>query len=228
MPALLTKMSSVPKASVVLATAARSSSAEALSAFRDNAFPPMDSISLTSWRAFSSELEYVNATDAPSAASRRTMPAPIPREPPVTRATLPLNDFVCMWPPKPPGHPLCHVMDCSVQNEHSAGAAHIRANGGKLIPMQPSPIADTSRLLFPSLRFCIVSPSGCFSHLQTRVERRGTGILILPIHCLFLSLPTISCRFIHDSALFLILKGALRGTRGESEDCKQRAISTRS
>ena len=57
MPALLTKMSSVPKASVVLATAARSSSAEALSAFRDSAFPPVDSISLTSWRAFSFELE---------------------------------------------------------------------------------------------------------------------------------------------------------------------------
>src|SRR5260370_33161796 len=58
------------------------------------------------------------------------MPAPMPLEPPVTRATLPLNDFVCMWPPKPPGHPLCHIMDCSVQKEHSAGAAHIRANGG--------------------------------------------------------------------------------------------------
>src|SRR2546422_10601719 len=29
----------------------------------------------------------------------------------------------------------------------------------KLIPIQPSPMADTSRLLFPSLRFCIVSPS---------------------------------------------------------------------
>src|SRR5580704_7632615 len=57
------------------------------------------------------------------------MPAPIPLEPPVTRATLPLNDFVCIWPPKPPGHPLCHIMDYSVQNEHSAGAAHIRANG---------------------------------------------------------------------------------------------------
>src|SRR6266568_902624 len=28
-----------------------------------------------------------------------------------------------------------------------------------LIPMQPSPTAETSRLLFPSLRFCIVSPS---------------------------------------------------------------------
>src|SRR6266404_2022298 len=99
----------------------------------------------------------------------------------------------------------------------------------RLIPMQPSPIADTSRLLFPSLRFCIVSPFGVrFPHLKAKAERRGTGILILPIHCLFLSLPTISCRFIHDSALFLILKGALRGTRGESEDCKQRAISTRS
>src|ERR1700682_5101487 len=56
------------------------------------------------------------------------MPAPIPLEPPVTRATFPLNDFVCIWPPKPPGHPLCHIMDYSVQNEHSAGAAHIRAN----------------------------------------------------------------------------------------------------
>src|SRR6266404_2022294 len=123
MPALLTKMSSVPKASVDLATAARSSLAEALSAFRDNAFPPVDSISLTSWRAFSFELEYVNATDAPSAASRRTMPAPIPLEPPVTRATLPLNDFVCIWPAKPPGHELCHIMDCSVQNETHPHAA---------------------------------------------------------------------------------------------------------
>ena len=57
------------------------------------------------------------------------MPAPIPLEPPVTRATLPLNDFVCIWPPNPPGHALCHIMDCSVQNEHSAGPAHIRTNG---------------------------------------------------------------------------------------------------
>src|ERR1700732_1273165 len=129
MPALLTNMSIVPRASVALATAARSSLAEALSAFSDSALPPADSTSRTSWRALSSEVEYVKATDAPSAASRRTMPAPMPLEPPVTRATLPLNDFVCIWPPKPPGHPLCHIMDCSVQNEHSAGAAHKRANG---------------------------------------------------------------------------------------------------
>ena len=30
-----------------------------------------------------------------------------------------------------------------------------RAVGPKLIPMQPSPMAETSRLPFPSLRFCI-------------------------------------------------------------------------
>src|SRR6266850_8325292 len=96
MPALLTKMSRVPKASAALATAARSSSADPLSAFKDSALPPADSISRSSWRACSSEREHVKATDAPSAASRRTMPAPMPLEPPVTRATLPLNDFACM------------------------------------------------------------------------------------------------------------------------------------
>jgi hypothetical protein len=64
--------------------------------FKDTALPPADSISPTSWRALSSELEYVKATDAPCAASRRTMPAAMPLEPPVTRATLPLNDFVCI------------------------------------------------------------------------------------------------------------------------------------
>ena len=28
----------------------------------------------------------------------------------------------------------------------------------KLMPMQPSPRAETSRLLFPSLRFCMIAP----------------------------------------------------------------------
>src|SRR5580704_11927761 len=95
MPALLTKMSSGPKISAVLVTAARSSWAEALSAFIASALPPADSTSCTSCSAFSSELEKVNATDAPSEASLRTMPAPMPFEPPVTRATLPVNDFSC-------------------------------------------------------------------------------------------------------------------------------------
>jgi hypothetical protein len=35
--------------------------------------------------------------------------------------------------------------------------------------MQPSPIADTSKLLFPSLRFCIASPSS-LSKMFTSVE----------------------------------------------------------
>src|SRR6266849_10719814 len=107
MPALLTKMSRGPKASAVLATAARSSSAEPLSALRDSALSPADSISRTSSRAFSGELKYVKATDAPSAASRRTMPAPMPLEPPVTRATLPLNDFACICHQTPLSHLLC-------------------------------------------------------------------------------------------------------------------------
>src|SRR5258705_8453827 len=35
------------------------------------------------------------------------MPAPMPLEPPVTRATLPLNDFVCICHQNPLSHPLC-------------------------------------------------------------------------------------------------------------------------
>src|SRR5271157_3150983 len=49
----------------------------------------------------------------------------------------------------------------------------------KLIPMQPSPMADTSRLLFPSLRFCISSPSKSeavkrlLSHAVPRASERA-------------------------------------------------------
>src|SRR3984957_18607600 len=68
------------------------SSAEALSALIGRALPPAASISLASCFASSSELNQVNATAAPSEASRLTIPSPIPREPPVTRATLPAND----------------------------------------------------------------------------------------------------------------------------------------
>src|SRR5260370_34424002 len=68
------------------------SSAESLSALIGSALPPASSISLASRFAFSSELKSVNATAAPSEASRLTIPSPIPREPPVTRATLPAND----------------------------------------------------------------------------------------------------------------------------------------
>ncbi len=58
------------------------------------------------------------------------------------------------------------------------------------MPMQPNPTAETSRLPLPSLRFYIASRfSFCdrFAHPHGRLERRGSGIPILPIHCLFLS-----------------------------------------
>src|SRR6202163_727265 len=91
-PALLTKISISPNSFTTWFTVARMSSAEALSALIASALPPAASISLTSRFALSSELKYVNATAAPSEASRLTIPSPIPREPPVTRATLPAND----------------------------------------------------------------------------------------------------------------------------------------
>src|ERR1700730_2380197 len=68
------------------------SSAEALSALIGRALPPAASISLASCFAFSSELNQVNATAAPSEASRLTIPSPIPREPTGTRAPSPADD----------------------------------------------------------------------------------------------------------------------------------------
>src|SRR5882724_11611044 len=58
----------------------------------------------------------------------------------------------------------------------------------KLIPMQPSPMAETSRLLLPSLRFCTVAPLKRLSDFEIRFERCGSGSPILPIYCLFLLL----------------------------------------
>src|SRR5437773_5647552 len=57
--------------------------------------------------------------------------------------------------------------------------------------MQPRPRAETSKLLFPSLRFCICVSFG-FSHPEVRSKRRGSGSLILPSCCLFLSLHEIA------------------------------------
>jgi hypothetical protein len=38
----------------------------------------------------------VNATSAPDAASRRTIAAPMPRLPPVTKAALPVNSVIAL------------------------------------------------------------------------------------------------------------------------------------
>ena len=69
----------------------------------------------------------------------------------------------------------------------------------ELIPRQPSPIADTSRLPFPSLGFCIVSPSRFFFLIsKAKVKRCGTCILILPIRCRFIAYSCRSLRFRAD------------------------------
>jgi hypothetical protein len=51
--------------------------------------PPPASISSDTARALSAALAYVSATAAPSVANFLAIAAPIPRLPPVTRATLP-------------------------------------------------------------------------------------------------------------------------------------------
>src|SRR6266481_5715827 len=50
------------------------------------------------------------------------MPAPMPLEPPVTRATLHLNDFVCIWPPKFYQSTIIPILDYLVQNGSSTGS----------------------------------------------------------------------------------------------------------
>jgi hypothetical protein len=55
------------------------------------AFPPAPSMAFTTDAAASAPLEYVIATLAPSAARRFAIAAPMPREPPDTKATLFVN-----------------------------------------------------------------------------------------------------------------------------------------
>src|ERR1700688_1054623 len=158
MPALLTKMSSGPKISALLVTAARSSSAEALSAFKASALPPPDSTSCTSFRAFSSELEKVNATDAPSEASRRTMPAPMPFEPPVTRATLPVNDFSCTATMNILRSSPTPILDGSIQNK-IPNYSHERRCQDHADRTKTSPRRGAgSHLLFPDAGWMIGNP----------------------------------------------------------------------
>src|SRR6266850_2491001 len=96
-PALFTSTSSRPKVVTVLSTAFLTASASAASAWIATAFPPARSIALTTDAAASAPLEYVTATLAPSAARRFAIAAPMPREPPVTSATLPASALSCLW-----------------------------------------------------------------------------------------------------------------------------------
>src|SRR5580658_9442583 len=87
-PALFTSTSSRPKVATVLLTAPSTAETLAASAWIATAFPPPSSIALTTAEAAATSFAYVMATLAPSAASRFAIAAPMPREPPVTSATL--------------------------------------------------------------------------------------------------------------------------------------------
>src|SRR6185437_4981933 len=93
-PALLTRMSSPPSSRTVCSTAATLAPGSALSARMTSTRPPSASICLATTFALSAAATYVNATAAPSRASRRTIAAPIPRLPPVTSATLPARSVI--------------------------------------------------------------------------------------------------------------------------------------
>ena len=85
MPALLTTMSSWPNSFTVAATA----SAQAASLLTSWAMNTLRGPSSAASARPSSASTSVMATLAPSASSRRTIAAPMPRAPPVTSAVLP-------------------------------------------------------------------------------------------------------------------------------------------
>src|SRR5207237_7021416 len=87
-PALFTSTSSRPKVAKVFSTAPLTAPTSAASAWIAIALPPASSIALTTAEAALPSFAYVIATLAPSAARRFAMAAPMPREPPVTSATL--------------------------------------------------------------------------------------------------------------------------------------------
>src|SRR6266478_3556297 len=73
-----------------------------------------------------------------------------------------------------------NVTPRSTADRISAIISFLSAGGPrpKLIPMQPNPRAETSKLLFPSLRFCIVSPSrqGDSSHNSSATRVWGNCV----------------------------------------------------
>ena len=86
----------VPKAAATSAANRSQSATLETSAWKGAARPPASSISFTTASALSRAVCATTATWAPSAPRRRAMAAPIPREPPVTIATLPSSLMTCL------------------------------------------------------------------------------------------------------------------------------------
>ena len=89
-PALLTSTFSPPHCSRVWATTVSHSLSLVTSCFKKKELPPVSLMSVAVCCPRSSCMS-VNTTVAPSSASRRQTPRPIPDAPPETNATLPLN-----------------------------------------------------------------------------------------------------------------------------------------
>src|SRR6185312_3255598 len=87
-------MSKPPSSATASSTDRATCSGSALSAWIATAVPPISAICATSFSASAAEAPYVKATAAPSAASLRTISAPMPRDPPVTSARRPVSDVV--------------------------------------------------------------------------------------------------------------------------------------
>src|SRR5215470_6538508 len=90
MPALLTRMSSLPNADTVVLTAASQSGSLVTSSFTNRAWPPAAAILSATCRASSSSTS-ATTTFAPSRAKIVASLCPIPLAPPVTIATFPAS-----------------------------------------------------------------------------------------------------------------------------------------
>ena len=93
MPALLTRMSRRPCCSMTSWTERRQSSGEETLPWWIEPLVPASSISLQKVSAFSRLPAYPAATTAPCDARLRQIARPIPRVPPVTKATRPVSFF---------------------------------------------------------------------------------------------------------------------------------------
>ena len=88
MPALLTKMSSLPKRATVVLMASAHESSFVTSKWRYRASPPRSLISASTWRPSASRTSPMT-TLAPSWEKRRASSAPMPLAPPLMNATFP-------------------------------------------------------------------------------------------------------------------------------------------
>ena len=88
-PALFTRMSSRPSSPSAASATAAGAVTSAKSAWMASTLRPRPRTDAATSSASAWPVLYVNATSAPSDASRRTISAPMPRLPPVTSAALP-------------------------------------------------------------------------------------------------------------------------------------------